>query len=66
MLGTCFSFLVRIGTSCPCLLRVGFLVVVLLVVVCGCDGRIIRSTAHSRLHSGVAFGLACLRIGIKR
>jgi len=49
MLGTCFSFLVCIGTSCPCLLRVGFFVVVLLFVVCGCDEHINRSTGRSRL-----------------
>ena len=66
MLGTCFSFLVRIGTSRPCVLRVGFFVVVLLVVVCGCGGRTIRSVVRSRLRGGVGFGLACLRIGIKR
>jgi len=65
-LGTCFSFLVCIGTSCPYLLRVGFFVVVLLVVVCGFCERIIHSVVRSRLRGGVGFGLACLRIGIKR
>jgi len=57
MLGTCFSFLC-IGTSRPCLLRGGFFVVVLLVVVCGCGGRIICSVVRSRLRGGVGFGLS--------
>lgn len=65
MLGTCFSFLVRIGTSCPCVLRVGFSAVVLLFVVCDFCEYIIHSTGHSRLRSGVGFGLIYLRIGIK-
>lgn len=51
MLGTCFSFLVRIDTSHPCLLRVGFFVVGLLFVVCGFCEHIIRSADRSRLRS---------------
>jgi len=61
----CFSFLGRIGTSCPCLLRVGFFVVGVIVVVCGCGGRIVRSISRSKLHNEVGFGLTCLRVGIK-
>lgn len=57
MLETAFSFQVCIGTSCPYLLRRGFFVVGVLVVVCGCGGRITRSKVHSRLHGEVGFGL---------
>ena len=64
MLGTCLSFLC-ICTSRPCLPRVGFFAVDVLVVVCGCGGRIIHSISHSRLHGGVGFCLAYSSIGIK-
>ena len=57
-LGTCLSFLVRICTSCHSLLRGGFFVVGVLVVVCGCGGRITRSIGRSRLSGEVGFGLS--------
>lgn len=58
MLETVFSFQVCIGTSCPCLLRGGFFVVGVLVVVCGCGERITRSTVHNRQHDEVGSGLS--------
>jgi hypothetical protein len=65
MLGTCFSFLVHIGTSCLCLLRVGFFAVDLLFVVCGCGEHLIHSRDHSKLRGGLGFGLTHLLTGIK-
>ena len=65
MVGTYLSFLGRIGTSRRNLLRGGFFVVDVLVGVCGCGGRIIRSISRSRLRDGVGFGLACSCIGLK-
>jgi len=64
-LGMCFSFLGRIGTSRRSLLRGGFFVVDVLVVVCGCGGRIIRSIDRSKLHDRVGFGLAYSCVGLK-
>lgn len=58
MVEKCLLGLTRIDTSCPSLLRGGFFLVVLLVVECGSDGRIIRSIGRSRLHDEAGFGLS--------
>jgi len=66
MVETFLLSLAHIGTSCPFLLRGGFFVVDMRVLVCGCGGRIIRSIGRSRLCGEVCFGLAYSSIRIKR
>jgi len=65
MVETFLLSLAHIGTSCPCLLRGGFFVVDMRVLVCGCGWHIIRSIGRSRLHGEVGFGLSYLLVGIK-